>query len=185
MTAGSAVAITRVAWMPQAQLGMPQWCEQGRRLGMLGRSVAWWIGDWLLYGNLRFGERYLRASKITGYDTQTLMNMAYVASRFDPSQRRANLSWSLHAELAACSPEEQEHWLDVAERERLSVRCLREERRRALRGRERGKAMAVAADAHVARHVHDSDELTCPQCGCRFVGDSDALPDGTQAQLAS
>ena len=184
MSAGPEVAITQVAWLPQTQIGMHQWCEQGRRLGILGRSAAWWIGDWLLYGNVRFGERYVRASKITGYDTQTLMNMVYVASRFEPGRRRQNLSWSLHAELAACTPAEQDHWLDVAERERLSVRCLREERRRVDRARE-GEQEALASEDDQTCCADESDELTCPRCGCRFTGEPDELEGEVQAQLAS
>ena len=53
----------------------------------------------------------MRASRITGYDVQTLMNMVYVATRFESGRRRERLSWSHHAELAALEPPEQEEWL--------------------------------------------------------------------------
>jgi hypothetical protein len=72
-----------VTWEPRAELDLAEWVDHGRKLGGASRSCGWWIGDWLRYGNERFGERYTRASKATGYDIQTLMNMVYVASHVD------------------------------------------------------------------------------------------------------
>jgi len=137
---------------------MHGWLEQGRRLGVIGRGVGWWIGDWLRYGNERFGERYVRAARITGYDVQTLMNMVYVASRFEPEQRRESLSWSHHAELAALEVDERARWLELAAARRLSVRCLREELRRARR-----------LEAHEHEEESANPNIQCPECGCRFA----------------
>ena len=128
------MTVTPVAWRVKQELDLEEWLESGRKLGLLGRNVPWWIGDWLQYGNHAYGERYVRAARITGYDTQTLMNMVYVASHFAPARRRGNLSWSHHAEVVALDPAEQDLWLDRAEAERLSVRCLRQEIRAHVRG---------------------------------------------------
>lgn len=157
------VSLTATSWEPVADLPLPDWNEAGRRLGAIGRGVGWWIGDWLLYGNHRFGERYVRAKRLTGYDVQTLMNMAYVASRFDPARRRANLSFSHHAELAAEAPEDQERWLARSETEGLSVRCLREARRG-----ERGAQRGGSGHSSPARSRGAGDELVCPRCGVRL-----------------
>jgi hypothetical protein len=92
---------------------------------MIGRCIQWLLGDWIAYGNLKFGERYARASQITGYDPQTLMNMVYVASRFAASRRRETLSWSHHETLAALEQAEQDQWLDRAVAHRWSVSDLR------------------------------------------------------------
>jgi hypothetical protein len=155
----SSSSLSSTAWTPRQELDLREWLEQGRRLGAVGRGVAWWIGDWLLYGNHRYGERYPRAVRATGYDVQSLMNMAYVASRFSFERRRAGLSWSHHAEVAALSVEEQERWLALAEQERMSVRSLRGEvqslRRATNRTLEHG-APTPARDA-IARVV-------CPEC---------------------
>jgi hypothetical protein len=132
-------ALTRTAYVVQGEVAFSEWIQHGRQLGAIGRSAGWWIGDWLGYGNARYGDRYSRASRITGYDTQTLMNMVYVASRFSLERRRAGLSWSHHAELAAMPPEDQDRWLSRAEADRLSVRCLREEIRRERRAIEAAK----------------------------------------------
>ncbi|MDQ3936993.1 MAG: LmbU family transcriptional regulator, partial [Actinomycetota bacterium] len=166
-------ALTPTAWVPGEDMRFRDWAEHGRRLGIVSRGVGWWIGDWLRYGNTRFGQRYARASRITGYDVQTLMNMVYVASAYDPEDRRANLSFSHHAEVAALPREQRERWLDEAEANRLSVRCLREEVRRARRlaaaepaGLERGEEPEDEPAAQAA----DDDEsaLRCPRCGCEI-----------------
>src|SRR5262245_58273494 len=81
------IAVSPVAWKPQQGLDFTQWLHQGKRLGSIGRGVAWWIGDWVTYGNAKFGEKYSRAATVTGYDVQSLMNMAYVASRFEFPRR--------------------------------------------------------------------------------------------------
>jgi hypothetical protein len=163
------------AWRPCQGLTLADWAHQGRWLGALGRACHWWIGDWIRYGNARYGERYDAAVRLTGYDVQSLMNMAYVASRFEISRRREKLSWSHHAELASLEPHDQHRWLDRAEAEGLSVRRLREERRRAQRmarpRTELGTASAALGrippgprrEPRAGRGV-----VVCPECGHRF-----------------
>ena len=153
-------SLTRTSWLPREDIPLSDWVDHGRRLGVIGRCVGWWVGDWLRYGNMKFGERYAWASRITGYDTQTLMNMVYVASAYDVSERRPNLSFSHHAELAALPAAERKRWLDQAEANRLSVRCLREEVRRARRLEAAGESEAASADAP----AHDP-AVRCPHCG--------------------
>lgn len=160
-------AVTGVEWTAPGDLSFAQWIEQGRRIGLLGRSAAWWIGDWLRYGNVKFGERYARASRATGYDTQTLMNMVYVASRFAPSRRRETLSWSHHAELAARDEDDQDHWLERAEAERWSVRDLRAQAQSAARSE-------LEAHDDGSREMTADKRWVCPQCGYVSRPDADA-----------
>ena len=103
--------LTAVGWVVCEELPYEEWLRQGSRLGLAGRNSRWWIGDWVRYGTSRYGKKYEAAVRVTGYDRQTLMNMVYVASRFEISRRRENLSWSHHAEVAALEPGEQEDWL--------------------------------------------------------------------------
>jgi len=165
------VALTSTSWLPGGKLDLRDWVAQGRRLGSVGRAAPWWIGDWLRYGNLKFGERYTRAARITGYDAQTLMNMVYVASAFEVSERRANLSWSHHAEVAALNPEARAEWLDRAEANRLSVRCLRDEMRRdrlARANAEAGSDDRERSDAEPSAAAAAAAAIQCPKCGCRI-----------------
>lgn len=163
-------ALTPISWRPQVKMSFADWVEQGRRLGLLGRSVGWWIGDWLRFGNSAYGERYARAARVTGYDVQTLMNMVYVASHVDPSRRREKLSWSHHAEVVALAPPEQDKWLDRAAADRLSVRCLREEIRRESRALNAASEQAAAGVGHApGAHGEHDPQVVCPSCGHSFL----------------
>jgi hypothetical protein len=151
---------------------MQEWVAHGRRLGMAGRHVGWWIGDWLRYGNAAYGERYSRAANVTGYDTQTLMNMVYVATQVDVSRRREALSWSHHAEVAALAEDEQQRWLTRAEATRLSVRDLREEIRRERRQVRLADAGEGCDDDPGASAGEHAGTVTCPGCGHVFAADA-------------
>lgn len=150
--------------MPSTNLGLAEWSAVGRRFGEIGRCSQWWLGDWIHYGNTKFGERYSRAVKLTGYDVQSLMNMVYVASRFDISRRRENLSWSHHATLAALEPDRQEYWLARAIADKLSVADLRVELRGARRTHGDGLSEADARCGSDELHEH-ARVVTCPNCG--------------------
>ncbi len=158
--AGSAPEMTRIAWTPSANLGIAEWSAVGRRFGQISRCSQWWLGDWIKYGNAKFGERYSRAVKLTGYDVQSLMNMVYVACRFDISRRRENLSWSHHATVAALDLSGQEYWLARAVADKMSVSDLRTELRTRRRMLEQSGAAAKPPQQPAA-----SRELVCPNCG--------------------
>jgi hypothetical protein len=142
--------LTTTSWSPRGELSVTDWVRQGSWLGSLGRATGWWIGDWLRYGNAHYGDRYSSAGRVTGYDVQSLMNMAYVAGRFEPSRRRDGLSFSHHAELAGLPADEQDLWLDRAELAGLSVRSLRAELRRT---RQRAASRAALAEARRSRNA--------------------------------
>jgi hypothetical protein len=154
--------ITPVGWVPPHDpMDHPRWVAVGRRLGGISRSNQWWLGDWLRYGSAKWGEKYVEASRITGYDVRSLANMATLAACFEISRRRDDLSWSHHAVVAALGPDEQDRWLDMAAAERLSVADLRIELRSVERRRgaqERAYAQPVAGDV---------SGFICPQCGYR------------------
>jgi hypothetical protein len=162
--------LTETSWSPRRELTLAEWLRHGRTLGAVARAAGWWIGDWSRYGSAKYGEKYEAAARITGYDIQSLMNMAYVASRFEISRRREKLSFSHHAELAALPPDEQEHWLNLAEQEGLSVHALRERlRRHACSPRRMGPPRLVdRAEVSAEREPGSDAEIICPQCGLHF-----------------
>jgi hypothetical protein len=139
--------ISKVAWFPRGDLGQGEWLATGR-----------WIGDWIRYGSSRWGEKYVEAARVTGYDVASLRNMAWVASQFDPSLRSDKLTWSHHVLLAPLGADEQARWLDRAARERLSVADLRTELRALKSSQEDASSGADAADERAAA-------LVCPHCG--------------------
>ena len=164
-------ALTPTSWAAGCELAVTEWVDQGRCLGAIGRGSAWWIGDWVRYGSVRYGDKYAAASQVTGYDVQSLMNMSYVASRFEPSRRRPGLSFSHHAELAGLSPEDQELWLDRAEAGRLSVHALRTELRK-VRVRSASRLSLARARLQAAPDPPPDDTgklVECPHCGHHFA----------------
>lgn len=150
--------LSSVAWTPGKDIDVVAWVRVGHRLGAMTRCSQWWLGDWVRYGTGRWGEKYREASRITGYDVQSLRNIAYVAGRVEVSRRRDNLTWSHHAEVCALEPAEQDKWLDLAESEKMSVADLRIELR-AARRREHGSAARSKATART---------VTCPECEHQF-----------------
>jgi len=149
-----------VAWLPERDIDIRDWVHTGQRLGAMTRCSQWWIGDWVRYGTGRWGEKYKEASKITGYDVQSLRNMAYVAGRVEVSRRRYKLTWSHHAEVSSLDPPEQDRWLELAEVERMSVADLRIELRAARRAED---------DSTPPPQEHPSAlQVTCPHCSMEF-----------------
>lgn len=106
-------------------LSYEDWARVGHALGRMGRAVQWWLGDWLLYGEHRYGEKFAQAAAETGFDEQTLNACQWVASRFPDMRRRISLSWSHHRNVAALPEVEADAMLGRAERESLSVHDMR------------------------------------------------------------
>ncbi|MET9290352.1 LmbU family transcriptional regulator [Streptomyces sp. NPDC003077] len=101
------------------------WISIGVEIFSITDASSWWLGDWLIYGQNRYPDRYKRAIEASSLHYKTLRNYAWVARRFDVSRRRDTLSMQHHAEVAALTEEEQELWLDRAEQEGWSVTELR------------------------------------------------------------
>lgn len=101
------------------------WERIGRCLETAARGVQWWIGDWLNYGEKRYGEKYTQAISETGLDKPTLMNYASVAKRVESSRRREVVDYSKHVEVAGLKPEQQARVLEQAEKEGLTVKEVR------------------------------------------------------------
>lgn len=96
---------------------------QARRVG---KSIGFIIGDWINYGEKKWGEKYVEATRKTGLDYQTLANYAYVARKIDFSCRQEKLGFEHHAVVAKLkTPGQRKEWLEIAEREGLSKRRLR------------------------------------------------------------
>jgi hypothetical protein len=165
-TMRAAPNLSRVAWTHADDMDYPEWIAAGRRLGAIGRGSQWWIGDWLLFGAAKFGERYVEASRVTGYDPKSLRNMRYVASRFPVSLRRDDLEWSHHALLAAFEPEKQKSWLERAAVDRLSVSDLRCELKAEARSGD-ASLEPVDSDAAKAASAVPDVMIVCPNCGAQ------------------
>jgi hypothetical protein len=124
------------------------WAGMGRKLAGLSSAVSWCLGDWLIYGEQAYGERYKAAIATTSLDYQTLRNYAWVARRFTVSRRRDTVSFQHHAEVASLPEPDQDLWLSRAQRSRWS----RNELRKRVQG-ERRRSRQIAAEGPVRLEV--------------------------------
>lgn len=137
--------------LQDGKVAFDQWLDLGKQLAQMDRSMPWWIGDWAAYGKNLWGReyepdepddapksKYREAIDVTGLAYQTIANYQTVADSFPISRRRETLSFQHHAEVASLGPAEQEHWLQLAENEKLSVKALREQLQRRAVGARSG-----------------------------------------------
>ncbi|MET7395851.1 LmbU family transcriptional regulator [Dactylosporangium sp. NPDC005572] len=129
--------------------GMPinAWRNLGKQIFIISDSSAWWLGDWLIYGQAQYPGRYKHAISETSLDYQTLRNYAWVARRFSPARRREKLSFQHHAEVASLAEEDQDALLSAAETNGWSRNELR---RQAQRRRDGDSRTLESVSLHVS-----------------------------------
>lgn len=106
-------------------------------------SGPFWIGDYLCYGESKFGEKYLQAQVLTGLHYDTLAHYKSIASRVIPQNRVKGVPYSHHREVAALSFDDQRIFLEEAKRFDWTVKDLKEK---------------------VQRHRGIADRYVCPIC---------------------
>ncbi|RNL86219.1 antibiotic biosynthesis protein [Halostreptopolyspora alba] len=120
------VLTTEVGLQIPDDLTYEDWQRAGCQLSGIVNSSMWWLGDWLVYGKNHYGDRYKRGIHEAGLQYQTLRNYAWVAQRFEMERRRGALSFQHHAEVASLPVEDQDQWLDRAEKLNWTTKQLRE-----------------------------------------------------------
>jgi len=138
------ILTTRVGLRIPDDLPFESWQRAGLQISRIVDSFAWCLGDWLVYGQRRYTDRYRRAVDAVGLDYQTLRNYASVARRVDINSRRSRLSFQHHAEVAALPPTEQDRWLARAEAASWSRNQLRQHLR-ASRGQDPGTEIVTTS----------------------------------------
>lgn len=140
---GNQILTTRVGLKFPAEVSFDSWQRAGSQISRVVDSFAWCLGDWLVYGQRRYTDRYRQAVEAVGLHYQTLRNYASVARRVDLTRRRPALSFQHHAEVAALSDVEQETWLSRAEQRGWSRNQLRQHLLTARQDRTTGTTTAV------------------------------------------
>lgn len=104
------------------------WEKKGSILQTIHAHINWWIGDWILFGEKKFPDKYSQAVFITGKSEPTLRNCAWVASVFSPEERiYDDLTFTHYLEVAGVKSKEERHWfLQKASEESLSALALRQ-----------------------------------------------------------
>jgi hypothetical protein len=143
---GSPVVLKNNGLLFARRLSLQSWKAIGQQLFAVAESSAWWIADWLAFGEATFKDRYLEAARETQLNYQTLRNYTWVARRFELSRRRDSLTFGHHAEVAALDVPEQDYWLRKAEEHGWSRNKLRWEVRESLRERRNHTAGHAPGD---------------------------------------
>jgi len=180
-----------------------EWQGVGELLGQARRrkelelqAILWAIGDWLTYGEARYGEKYGQAVQEFGRTAQTLMNLAWVAGKVEPDRRRMGLSHAHHSAVAALPPPDADALLDMAEMENATSTDLRNlvrakqdrasgkvpEEENARRALERARtALADVNKRHRAQLV--IDHLVSPLAAISNPDFLDAITKGCERRL--
>jgi hypothetical protein len=103
-----------------------EWEDIGYQLARVGKGWQWWVGDWINFGEKKYGETYKAAIEATGLKIQACKNIASVCRAFELSRRRDVLSFNHHAEVQGLEPNEQDELLAEAEECGLSCAVIRE-----------------------------------------------------------
>lgn len=87
-------------------------------------SLDWIRGDLLNLTEAKYGQSYSQLLDQGSYSR--LSKAKWVSSRFEFCRRRKNLPFSHHEAVTSLEPHEQDRLLDMAERQKMSVKTLRE-----------------------------------------------------------
>ena len=118
-------SMTRTSLEIPDNLSFGDWGQMMRQLALMEGAVHWWIGDALVYAGKRYGETYTEAEALTGFSIETLKIDKHVAFQIEKLSRNNFLSWSHHKAVAPLEPDEQRHWLNLAQQHNWSVAELR------------------------------------------------------------
>ena len=89
--------LSPTGWSPTGELTFDQWSEIGVFLLDLRDASQWALGDWLNFGEAKWGEKYAQALNEKRASYQTLRNVSSVCRAYAPSERVADVSFSHHA----------------------------------------------------------------------------------------
>ena len=113
------------------------WGGLVERLQRQSKVLEWAIADAINFGEQAFGEDHAQWVDESGLSKRTLQNIARIGREIPQSRRRADVSFSHHAEVITLPVPDQERLLDRAEGQgwtRYDLRDAVRERKRELAG---------------------------------------------------
>ena len=121
---------TSVSWEPPKSISYEEWRIHGLRVKQLADFSKFAIGDWLCFGESKFGEAYSQAASETGINEERLMQLKFVSSRIEILTRVKEISLSHHRIVATArkltTQEERSTWLQRALANNWTTRELEE-----------------------------------------------------------
>lgn len=105
------------------------WAEYGKGLQRVEGAIQWVIGDWLRFGEFKYGEKYAQATEVwPESELSTLKNYQWCANAYptlDERFKRPNLSYSFFHTTAGIEEPLRSQLLDEANLNEWSVRDLK------------------------------------------------------------
>jgi hypothetical protein len=161
--------MTTHAWEIPPTISYDEWRQAGLRLDQIRDWTNFAIGDWLEFGNAKWGEKYSQAASELKIHPDRLRQLKWVSSRVPAGDRNNKLTWSHHYEVASLATDkERKEWLARAEQENWQVRELREKLNEAgLRPRAPAPVLADLALLDNQRERHQ--ETVTPHNGIGHI----------------
>lgn len=104
-----------------------EWISLGRALCQREDCIRWLLGHWWCCIEHRYGERKAIAmTNVLGREYGTLANYGSVFRKVETSRRRELLSFTHHVLVAPLEPDEQTYFLNIAEKDKLKTRELKD-----------------------------------------------------------
>lgn len=117
-------AITPVSFDLDANVPIEKWMAVGGYFGALNKASRFWLGDWLNWGQLVYGEAAFQATEegvdftpaesTTGLAGSYLRELARVCEHVAKDRRRPELTFGHHREVYHLEPDQQTRWLEAA-----------------------------------------------------------------------
>lgn len=153
--------MTAVSLELPAGLEYKEWSVIGPRLVRIREFTNFAIGDWLCYGEGKYGEMFAQAASETGIPEDRLTILKYVSMHVAPARRidRPNF-WSHHREVASLEPGKQTWWLEKSAENNWTVRELKE----ALKKKPRKTDEKSNINKCVRCYEHEAVFSVCNEC---------------------
>lgn len=144
--------LTRTGIIFDKNVTEKQWERAGDCIQFMVGATLFGLGDWYLHGENHYPDAS-QSLQETGYEYGTLQNATWVCRKIEISRRRENLSFSIHQEVASLkSNEDQDFWLEKAEKEKWQKQELREAIKKHIREEKINKI--INNDASDANIIH-------------------------------
>lgn len=118
--------LTETAYLLPDDLPFDEWASEAPVLVTMAQSSMWWLGDYLRFGEHRYGEKYVQAVEATGYAVSTLKNAQWVAERIPPGERRTDVPFSHHRAVASLDAKPRREILAAAAESQMTEYEVRE-----------------------------------------------------------
>lgn len=91
-----------------------EWSAYGKKLSKRYSTLQWLIGDWINWGEQKWGEKYAQALDDLSFSYGTLRNYASICARISPENRNPKLRFHQIKHVASLEPREQRKIVDFA-----------------------------------------------------------------------